>query len=87
MLPLYAGQSRISWRVLAWTALMTTTLLLVVLLQALAARALDTPAPAAPSAACQSANPTTAALADGDDVRARFLASLCSGSIGTTSQP
>ncbi|MGI9148614.1 MAG: hypothetical protein ACR2IK_19060 [Chloroflexota bacterium] len=74
-------------RVLAWSALLAITLLLAVLLQTLAASAQGASGPSAPPTACQSASPATAALADGDDVRARFLAHLCSGSIGATSEP
>jgi poly-beta-hydroxyalkanoate depolymerase len=73
-------------RVLAWSALMAITLLISFLLQALAAIAPE-PEPAAPPAACQPISPVTAALADGDDVRARFLARLCSGSIDARFNP
>ncbi len=68
-------------RVLAWSTLMAITLLLALLLQALAASALVTPEPAARAAACQTS--AGAALADGDDVRARFLAGLCDGAIAS----
>ena len=62
-------------RVQAWTGLLATTVLLALLLQSLAASALVAPRLAEPPAACQST--AGAALADGDDVRARFLADLC----------
>src|SRR5437879_3059222 len=62
-------------RMLAWSALITTTVLLALLLQSLAASALVPPRSAEPPAACRST--AGAALADGDDVRARFLADLC----------
>ena len=58
----------------AWAALMATALVLASLLQAVATTVLAVPEPAAPPAARLSA--ATAALADGDDVRARFLVSL-----------
>jgi len=74
-------------RVLAWSTVLAITLLFAFLLQAVAARALGAPGPAAPPAACQSVSPATTALADGDDVRARFLARFCSGAIGATSTP
>jgi len=63
-------------RVLAWSALIATTVLLALLLQYLAASALVAPRSAEEPAACQS-TAAGAALADGDDVRARFLADLC----------
>ena len=62
-------------RVLAWSALIATTVLLALLLQSLAASALVAPRSAEAPTACQSA--AGAALSDGDDVRARFLANLC----------
>jgi len=71
-------------RALAWTALAAITLVLAVLLQALAASALVAPEPATP-AACQLV--AGAALTDGDDVRARFLAQLCSGARSAKSKP
>jgi len=74
-------------RVLAWSALIAITLLLALLLQALAASALVGPEPAAPPAACQSDSPATAAMVDGDDVRARFLTQLCGGAIRASSKP
>ena len=72
-------------RVLAWSTLTAITLLLAFLLQALATSALIASGPAAPPAACQT--PVGAALADGDDVRARFLVQLCGGAIRGTSKP
>ena len=62
-------------RVLAWSALMAISVLLALLLQSFAASALVAPGSAEPPASCQSI--AGAALADGDDVRARFLADLC----------
>jgi len=62
-------------RVLAWSALMATSVLLALLLQSFAASALVGPGSAELPVACQST--AGAALADGDDVRARFLADLC----------
>ena len=69
-------------RVLAWSALMVITVLFALLLQSLAASALVAPRSAEPPAACQST--AGAALADGDDVRARFLADLCRTTIAPT---
>ena len=66
------GNINQAWRVLAWAALMVTAILLAILVQALAAGALVEPLAAEPPAVCLS--PATAALADGDDVRARLLA-------------
>ena len=62
-------------RALAWSALIASTILFALLLQSLAASALVAPRSAEPPATCQST--AGAALADGDDVRARFLADLC----------
>ena len=62
-------------RVLAWSSLMAISVLLALLLQSFAASALVAPGSAEPPASCQSI--AGAALADGDDVRARFLADLC----------
>jgi len=73
----YARIAEKPGRVLAWSALMAITLVLAFLVQALAARTLAQE-PGVPPAACQSDSPATAALADGDDVRARFLVTLCS---------
>ena len=66
-------------RVLAWSALIAITVILALLLQSLAASALVAPVAATPLEACQST--AGAALADGDDVRARFLARLCGSDI------
>jgi hypothetical protein len=63
---------------LAWGTLMAITLLIAVALQALAARALGASEPPGPPTTCPSLSPATAALADGDDVRARFLARVAS---------
>jgi hypothetical protein len=73
----YAERTLKGWRVLAWTTLIAVILLLAVLLHAVTASALIEPLPRGPFASCQSAEAATAALADGDDVRARFLANLC----------
>jgi hypothetical protein len=62
---------------LAWTALVGLTLVLAVMLQALATHLSEMPQQPEPSDICLTPNPVTAALADGDDVRARFLANLC----------
>jgi hypothetical protein len=67
--------SRWAARVLAWSALTAISVLLALLLQSLAASALVAPGSTEPPAACQST--ADSALADGDDVRARFLADLC----------
>ena len=80
----YARMTTNPWHLVAWSALMALTLVLSLLLQALAASALGARGPAVPPAACL-ASPG-AALADGDDVRARFLADLCGGAIGTASK-
>ena len=81
----YASMGKKPGRVLAWSALMAVTLLLALLLQALAAGALVETGPVGPPDACLSAGPATAALADGDDVRARFLVNLCHGPSSATS--
>jgi hypothetical protein len=70
---------------LAWSVLLATALGLASLLQAVATSALTVPAQAAPPVNRVSA--ATAALADGDDVRARFLSSLPDGTIDATSAP
>lgn len=62
-------------QMLAWSALIAIAVLLGLLLHSLVANALITPGPAARPDACQST--AGAALADGDDVRARFLARVC----------
>lgn len=59
----------------AWSALLATTVLLALLFQSLVANALVAPPSVEQPATCQSA--AGAALADGDDVRERFLVSLC----------
>jgi hypothetical protein len=61
-------------RVLAWATLIAIALLFALALQALAANVLRDPASTASTVCHAQAN---AALADGDDVRARFLAQLC----------
>jgi hypothetical protein len=81
---LYAVRTRKPRRVLAWSALMTTTVVLASLLQAVATRAMIVPARAAPPDARLS---VTAALADGDDIRARFLANLPDEAIDVSSTP
>jgi hypothetical protein len=70
-------------QVLAWSALLAIALVLASILQAVATRSLAVPAQAAPPENRVSA--ATAALADGDDIRARFLASLPDGAIDATS--
>jgi len=74
MARVYARITRRPRRVLAWGALMAMTLGLATLLQAVAASVLVEPAQVAPPIGRLSA--ATAALSDGDDVRARFLASF-----------
>ncbi len=64
---------------------MVITLLLALLLQALAASALVAPGQAARADACTSS--AGAALADGDDVRARFLTRFMQQSKRATSSP
>ena len=76
------GWNKKDLAILAWSALMATSLVLALLLQALVATALVASGSDALPAACQS--PAGAALADGDDVRARFVADLCGGAIGAT---
>jgi hypothetical protein len=66
-------------RTLAWSALIAITVLLALPLQSFAASALIAPGLAARADACQST--AGAALADGDDVRARFLADVCGTAI------
>jgi len=65
-------------RALVWTAFVGLALLLAVMVQALAMHLSEMPQQPEPSDICLTPNPATVALADGDDVRARFLASLCS---------
>jgi hypothetical protein len=62
-------------RVVAWSALLATAMLLAVLMQSLAASALVARPSAETRATCLSV--AGGALADGDDVRARFLTNLC----------
>ena len=66
-------------RVLAWCAFLTLTLMLALMLQALAVSALGTPGTPTPANVdiCATPYSATAALADGDDVRARFVSNLC----------
>jgi hypothetical protein len=64
-------------RALMWTAFVALTLVLALVLQALATHVSETPQYVEPPDMCLTPNPRTAALRDGDDVRARFLASLC----------
>jgi len=71
----YASSTRQPVQILGWTALMGVTLLLALLLQALASTAPAAPVPAPPASPC--GTPATVALADGDDVRARFLVNIC----------
>lgn len=68
----------VAW-VLPWSALLGTSVLLALLLQALAASLLVESRSVEPPTTCQSV--AAAALADGDDVRARFLASSCSTTV------
>jgi hypothetical protein len=63
-------------RGLAWTALLTIMLLSVFMLQAVVAAIPTAPGSVTPRTACQSLTPGTAALTDGDDVRARALSRL-----------
>jgi hypothetical protein len=60
------------WNVVAWSVVLASTLALASLFHAVAGSALRGPAMTAPGPGRPS--PATAALADGDDVRARFLA-------------
>jgi hypothetical protein len=59
--------------VLAWSLVLACTLVLASLIQAMAGRALGGPGTTTPIPVQLS--PATAALANGDDVRARFLVS------------
>ena len=65
--------SRTGQRALVWAAVAALSLLLASMLQAMATKALVEPMP---SSSTVDVSPATAALADGDNVRARFLASL-----------
>jgi len=66
--------NRIGRNVFAWSAFAATTLLLASLVQTMVTRALVEPAQS--SSIAVDVSPATRALADGDDVRARFLASI-----------
>jgi hypothetical protein len=66
-------------RLLAWSALVGASMVLALLLQSLAASALVAPPSADSSTTCQSV--AAAALADGDDVRTRFLTNLCNTAV------
>ena len=71
--------------VLAWSLLAACALVLASLFHSMAVRALGEPAmtPSAPARL----SPLTAALADGDDERARFLASIaCDPSVRVCSE-
>ena len=76
--PAYGFTHWKSARTLVWTAFVGLALLLAVMLHALATHLSEMPQQAEPSDICLTPNPITVALADGDDVRARFLANLCS---------
>ena len=75
------------WESLAWSTLVAITLVLATLLQAFASSALVPHQSTAPSSACLTPEPSTAAFADGDDVRARFLTALCRGTALETREP
>jgi hypothetical protein len=60
--------------VLAWTALVAVTLVLAFVLQTLVAGSRGAAVPAESTIVCTTTGSSTAALADGDDIRARFLA-------------
>jgi hypothetical protein len=62
-------------RAVVWSVFISMTVLLALLIQSLAANVLVTRPSAEPPATCLSA--AGSALADGDDVRERFLANLC----------
>jgi hypothetical protein len=62
---------------LVWSAFVALILVLAVVFHALASHVSDMPKHVEPSDVCLTPHPVTAALADGDDVRARFLADLC----------
>lgn len=64
--------ARTRWQVAGWSGLLAGALLLASLFQAGATNGTGSPAPVAPTPVYRS--PATAALTDGDDVRARFLA-------------
>ena len=71
--------NRTGWRAFAWAALMALWLLLASLFQAVATKALVEPVQ---SSSPVHLSPATAALADGDDVHALFLASLRAQGLG-----
>jgi hypothetical protein len=75
------------WEPLAWSRLIAITLVLATLLQAFASSALVPHQSTTPSSACLTPEPSTAALADGDDVRARFLTAFCRGTAFETGEP
>jgi hypothetical protein len=79
---LYPVRTRNPGRALAWSALMAITIMLAWLLQAVATSATVGPAVAAESASGVSA--ATAALANGDDVRARFLVSFAGAPVASS---
>jgi hypothetical protein len=82
--PLVVHHLQFPGRALAWSALLAITLLLVQLLQALAAAALVEKEPAI-TPAVTTRSTAGDALEDGDDVRARFLASLRAQGLGAWS--
>jgi hypothetical protein len=65
------------WQALAWSLLGAIVLLAAAMLQAIASTALIAQQPAAAPTVCLTPSATNPALHDGDDVRARFLSSLC----------
>jgi len=69
--------------VVAWSILLASALLLAALLHAIAGRALAGPGASAPTPVARS--PATAALTDGDDVRAHMLAGRPAPASTTTS--
>jgi len=71
----YEGSTHRTGRnVFAWSVLAASTLLLASLFQTVVSRALVEPEQS--SSIAFDVSPTTMALGDGDDVRARFLASI-----------
>lgn len=68
------------WKGVAWSLVLGSTLALTALFHAVASSALRGPSAAAPTTVRPP--PATAALADGDDVHARFLASLRAQGLG-----
>jgi len=71
--------------VVAWSVLLASTVLLASVFHAVAGRAVGGPGATAPIPVRLS--PATAALADGDDVRARFLAGRPELASTTTPEP